>query len=365
MSYELGDPTFDARTGIAGGGSAVAVSARRSGNPRGGLGDPTFDPRTGLAGATRGPKARGANTRPYGWSGGAAFGDPTFDPRTGIAGAASGGTAAVARARRAGAAGLRGYNDLAGFDTPAGRYSAVLSAGSGLRGYNADEYNPDDYNAIDEGLGRSNRFKFNKKSFTRPLKSVRKYAPLAVAFVPLPGGSLFTRGRQLFNKGKTIQTQVKQAGLILNKQATPDGGVVVVATNPTTGAVVSKPLPVDPSVVTDAQILPTNAIQAAAPTAAAPTAAAPTATDGILPFIRKIVNDSSTSPSPDASSGAANVAAPSSGGGGGSGGGAQASDDTGASSPGMAPDTGGGGNLLQNPAVLIGGAIVAFLIFNR
>jgi hypothetical protein len=316
MSYELGDPTFDARTGIAGTaapsrgrGRAVAQKARLA-RARGGLGDiPGFslidDGSAGWAPEGRPGNVRRAPARGWAFIDNQSLGDPTFDPRTGIAGLGD----------------------------------PTFDPRTGIAGY--------------DGLGFSlkiprNRFKVNAKSFTRPLKTAVRYAPLALPFVPLPGGSLFSRGRALLNRGKTIQTQVADAGLTLAKQQAPDGSVQVVATNGA-GAVVTRALPVDPAVVDQSvPTLPSNAVQAGAPIQDAK----------VLPFIQRVINAATSQPafSPAPPSSSPDISPVTSSGGSGGGGGAPSSDNGGGGVP---PSQG------VSPLLLAGGALVVVLLLSQ
>jgi hypothetical protein len=326
--------TFDPLTGhpgLSGSGVAGNTSARAIGR-RGGS--------SGFGAAAASSVVR--RNAPRGFSQGAAFAFGGFDPVTGLG---SGGTASTARARR----------------------------GSGLRGYG------------DDGLGFSlARFKINKKSITRPLASVKKnIKPIlatALAFVPLPGGSLASRA---LSAGKAVVNDVKKVGLTLAHATQPDGSTAVVATD-SAGAIVSKPLPVSIDLVpANAPVLPANAIQApAAPAVVQALAPAPAPDNsGITSILDYFKGKDAATAAATAARQAARAAgatpaqadqaaavaqaaanANAGGGGGGGGGGARTSDSSAPTLvPGTSPDSGAGESLLQNPAVLIAAAAVAFL----
>ena len=252
----------------------------------------------------------------------------------------SGGTATASRARRA--VGLNGYGDymphsesqtehdygMAGYGlgfsfnplnviktiakpvislVPGG--STILQGASILGGLKGS--NPKDQDRINDALAKMNRAlagdataylqlqqgtgqipgygsatAVGKEAFKRALAYVdsQRAAPKPSGFLTAP-----VNVNPIPSLAVPMVQQVQNAGLTLATQQTAGGGTQVVATNPSTGAVVSQPLPIPvSSVPAGAPSLPANAVQANAP-ASAVAATPPTDTSsGIFSIFDKL-----------------------------------------------------------------------------
>lgn len=287
----------------------------------------------------------------------------------------------------------------------------VFDSRTGLAGTATTAYaRRGDLSGYDDGLG----FSFNVKHLLQPkklvsniAKTVKKAAPIALpmiaAAIPVGfiaskilGASNAKKALDAAAKAKALSSQVKAAGLTLSKIEQPNGEVAVVAQNPATGAVVSSPLPISVDLVpVNLPTLPANAVQAAAPVpetgppawyvqaqaataatkatataqraqakaTAAQAAALADAGNSVLAAQAQAAQAQAAQAAAVAQ--AANNANAAGGGGGGSSGGGGGGAPMYA--PAQADMTGGGApeSFLQNPAVLIGAALVAFLAFRN